>query len=431
MALKKNQLLLAGAVIALTGLGAFRLNSYLQPPTITVQERVISVSAITVEPQPLTAWVFAEGTAEAQRKAFLNFERAGKVVAIGDDDSSLMLREGSRVNKNRRLASLDSRTNSATVDSLTARLQSARKRSEEARANTLRAHNDLKLAQIAFERTQKIHKDGLISQDALDRDRTALLNAEAAVTAADSAEASAHAEIKSISAEREGALVTLSKDNLFAPFDGLITVMNLREGNYYYPPQGITRNSEREASSAIVVVDDNHFEITLQIPETSAAMVEEGETVWISANSTALYQSARTGELTGGIMIGKVWSVSPALSLQNRSRTVKVRTDIGQDTSIHDGLFVQAWIAARHKSDAISLPIESLSFRDRQPFIYVIEENRRVTRRMVKTGLEGLGRIEITSGLSAGDQVVVRGQHLLADGSLVQVVGHKATGGKQ
>lgn len=172
--MKKRNLIGLAVALSVASLAAYRLNGYMQPPAMNTEERVTTVSAITVEPQPLTAWVFAEGTAEAQRKAFLNFERSGKVVAIGSDENGLALREGSRVSGEQRLASIDSRTNSATVESLTARLQSARKRSEEAKANTLRANNDLKLAEIAFERTDKLHKDGLISLDALDRDRTAL-----------------------------------------------------------------------------------------------------------------------------------------------------------------------------------------------------------------------------------------------------------------
>ena len=420
---------LSAVILLFVGLTAYRLDMYMQPDVMQQQERVIKVNAITVAPQPLTAWVFAEGTAEAQRKAFLDFERAGKVVAIGQDQDHLSLREGSRVsgpkgteNKGQRLASIDSRNTSATADSLAARLQSARQRGEEAKANTQRSRNDLTLAQIAFKRTKKLHADGLISRDTLDRDRTTLLNAEAAVTAATSAEASARSEITSTSAELEGALVTLSKDSLFAPFDGLITVMNLREGNYYYPPAGISSNSDRESASAIVVVDDNRFEITLDIPEQSARMVEEGQTIWVSANSSALYSSARTGTMSSEIMTGKVWSVSPSISLKNRSRRIKVRTDINQKPTVQDGLFVQVWIAARHIPEAIALPVEALSFRHRQPFIYVVNNTQRVERRMITTGLEGLNTIEVASGLKAGEQVVVRGQHLLDQNSLVEIV---------
>lgn len=101
---------------------------------------------------------------------------------------------------------------------------------------------------------------------------------------------------------------------------------------------------------------------------------------------------------------------------------MKVRTDAGQNISIHDGLFVQAWIAARHKDNAVTLPIESLSFRNRVPFIYVVGDDNRVTRRDVSIGLRGLGKTEITTGLQVGDKVVVRGQHLLDTNSLVKVL---------
>ncbi|CAM3522336.1 efflux RND transporter periplasmic adaptor subunit [Parendozoicomonas haliclonae] len=434
MTLNKGKLAVGVIALSLAGLAAFRLNSYLQPPVMTSEERVIKVSALTVEPAPLTSWVFAEGTVEAQRKAFLDFERAGKVVSVGTDHNNLSLREGSRVSgptsleaRGQRLASLDSRNTSANVNSLSARLQSARLRREETQANIDRAKNDRELARIAFERTQKLNQQGLISRDALDRDRTALLNAEAAVSAVQSAEASAKAEVESISAELEGALVTLSKDSLFAPFDGVITVMNLREGNYYYPPMGISSNSDRENASAVVVVDDSRYEITLEIPEQSARPVKEGQTVWVSVNSSALYQSAGDGEPADGVMTGRIWSVSPAISLNSRTRKVKVRTDINQPNTLQDGLYAQVWIAAVEKNSTLTLPVEALSFRDRMPFIYVIGNDDRVERRSITTGLEGLSKIEITKGLTRGEKVVIRGQHLLGNDTLVEVVNAPTT----
>ncbi len=423
--LKKAALVGAGLLVALTG---YRLNMYLSPVEIIKEERNIKVSAITVEPSPLTSWTFAEGTVQAQRKAFLDFEHPGKVVAIGADSQNLELREGSRVTKEQRLASLDSRSSTANVDSLTARLTAARLRSEEAAARNIQAKNDLQLARLAYKRTSKLHKNGLISRDALDRDRTAMLNAEAALTAANSFAASANADIQSISAEREGALIALSKDSLFAPFDGLLTVMNLREGNYYYPPVGITSNSAREAASAIVVVDDSQFEITLDIPEREARSVKEGQSVIISADSGRLYESAQSGVDAKGVTRGTVWSVSPALSLQNRSRRVKVRTAAQQPTILQDGLFSQVWIATQSKNNALTLPIESLSFRDRKPYIYVINADNTVTLRNITAGLQGLTRIEITSGLQAGDRVVTRGQHLLDNKVSVTIINENTSG---
>ena len=68
--MKKRNLIGLAVALSITSLAAYRLNGYIQPPVMNMEERVTTVSAITVEPQPLTAWVFTEGTAEAQRKAF-------------------------------------------------------------------------------------------------------------------------------------------------------------------------------------------------------------------------------------------------------------------------------------------------------------------------------------------------------------------------
>ena len=96
----------------------------------------------------------------------------------------------------------------------------------------------------------------MVSRDEYDRSQTLLLNAGTAVAATASALKAVESEEKSVAAELNRATVSLEKTSLFAPFDGVITAMNIQEDNYYYPPAGVTTGREREATSAIVIVDD-------------------------------------------------------------------------------------------------------------------------------------------------------------------------------
>lgn len=60
--------------------------------------------------------------------------------------------------------------------------------------------------------------------------------------------------------------------------------------------------------------------------------------------------------------------------------------------------------------------------------VYVVR-GKAAQRRAVTTGARGEGRIEVLSGLSPGDKVVVGGASLLSDGATVEAVEEPATPG--
>ncbi len=431
---KLKYLAIGAVTLSLLTLGIYRYSELTAPVSVTSAVRPVQVQSFSVSPSPIIDWTFSEGTAEALRKAFLDFEQSGKVVYIGELNDNSKLREGIRVfgpadgaRNGQLLAQIDSRLNTAEVRGLEARLLSARERSKEAAASLTRAENDQRQAGSDFDRMEEIYKKGVISRDQYEKSLTAKLNAAASVNAAESALQAAQAEIESISADLNKATVSLEKTSLFAPFDGIITAVNIYEENYYYPPAGINNNRDREAAAAMVIIDDSQFEVQLEVPEEHAQKLQEGQTVYLAADDRSLYTAEKAGFDQELVTKGTIWSVSPAFSLQRRSRLVKVRT-ASNHGKLEDGQFIQAWIMSEQKDNALAIPYEALSFQNGQPFVFVINDNNQAEKRWLETGIEGLERIEVVSGLQQDDEVVVRGQHLLSEGSLIARVEPETTG---
>ncbi|WP_087021279.1 efflux RND transporter periplasmic adaptor subunit [Thaumasiovibrio subtropicus] len=411
----------------------YRLNLLKQNATSEeVVKRTIKVETIVLSPQPLSAWVFSEGTVQAHQKAFLDFELGGKVESIATLADGTHLREGIRVfgpaegtRHGQLLAQIDNRDNLAAVQSLQARLQSMRAQKSEAETKLQQAKNEQRLSEQNFSRMKEVYERGVISQDEFDRIKTANLNAHAAVQGARSGIQSIESELASLTAELNRATLNLEKTSLFAPFDGVITAMNISENNHYYPPISSSSDKEREAASAIVIVDDSQLEIQLEINVKEAEQLKEGLTVYLASEDERLYAAERKQRLGLDVTQGTVWSVSPAINLQRRTQTVKVRVKQEQ-TSLKEGQFVRAWIETSTLADAISLPLHALSFRNGKPFVYVIDPHTQIAeRRDIQLGLQSIDRVEILHGLIAGERVVVRGQHLLVNGSSVTVIGEK------
>ncbi|MGL6258641.1 efflux RND transporter periplasmic adaptor subunit [Vibrio sp. WXL210] len=426
-----RRLLVVAAPLLLVGLVGYRFMTLsAQGTEVASPERSVRIQTQLVEPQPLTAWVFSEGTVQAQRKAFLDFEMSGKVESISLTDDGTQVREGTRVfgptegtRNGQLLAQIDNRDSLAGVQSLEARLKSIQAQRSEAQARVQQVLNDQKLAEQNFQRMQEVFARGVISQDEFDKIRTSRLNADAAVKAAESGLASVSSEITSLVAELNRATLSLEKTSLFAPFDGVVTTMNIREDNHYYPPMSGASDREREASSAIVIVDDSQMEVQLEISMVDAKQLSEGQQVILASDDHQLYQAEQNNQFADRVAIGEIWSVSPSINLQRRTQTVKVRVEQANGL-LKEGQFVRAWIAAQTEPEALTMPLHALSFRDGQPFVFVFDSNtQQVERRLIQLGLQGTNAIQVTQGLNSGDEVVVRGQHLLIDGASVVKVG--------
>ncbi|WP_221798934.1 efflux RND transporter periplasmic adaptor subunit [Oceanobacter mangrovi] len=401
--------------------GSEELQPQVQPP--------VKVETIQVVPQTLTQWVFAEGTVQASRKAYLNFESSGRVERIARLADGSQLREGIRVfgpvdgaRHGQLLAQIDSRDNYENVQSLEAQLQSMRAQKREAEARLQQAENEQQLSDANFARSQEVFETGAISRKDFDREKTSNLNAATAVQVAQTAVSQIDSQIRRAVAELNRATIALEKTSLFAPFDGVITAMNIREQNYFYPSRSGNNDRDQEASAAIVVVDDASLEVSVELDTRQAALLQEGQRVMLAGDDAALYKAEQQADFSQ-ISEGRVWSVSPAINLQSRTQRVRVRIGDG-NRGLLEGQYVRAWIEARVLTDIVAIPIHALSFQQGQPFVFVLNTaSGKVERRDVTLGAAGLQLLQVSDGLQPGDEVVSRGQHLLVDGADAVAVG--------
>jgi membrane fusion protein (multidrug efflux system) len=82
---------------------------------------------------------------------------------------------------------------------------------------------------------------------------------------------------------------------------------------------------------------------------------------------------------------------------------------------------VEVHVELDPRPDALTVPEEALVISEGGSALFVVEGGT-ARRRAVTTGARGEGRIEVLSGLAAGDKVVVNGAALLADGAKVEAV---------
>ncbi len=124
---------------------------------------------------------------------------------------------------------------------------------------------------------------------------------------------------------------------------------------------------------------------------------------------------------------GKIREISPVVD--KVSRTIEVKLSL-KDTKnkLKAGMFAKVKLITEQKEDIVKIPSETLIKRFGESYVFVIKtdpqnsEKNIAEKRLVITGLRIDNQLEIVNGLTAGEEVVVRGQTLLDDGSPVKVV---------
>lgn len=353
-------------------------------------EPLVSVQVVEVERRELQAWVYSQGTARARQREFLTFTREGQVTFVDPE-----LRVGSPVEAGRLIAHQEQ-------DRGQADLQAARAAASEAEAN-------VRLATLTRERYQTLIEQRSASRQELDQ---AVVQLEQAKAARDSA------RVQVVQAE-----LAVDESRLVSPIDGVLARLNVEQGRYFSPGT-VQTGTEQGALSTVpaLVIDPSQFEIRVDLPSYEFRRVQAGARAVIGGTPPANGNEVDPLE-GGGRISGQVHAVSPSLDPESRTFEIIVRTD-EPDPPLQDGEFVGVWLAEPALQSVLSLPLDSVRFREDQAFVFVVDpESGRVSEREIEHGQPSGGYLPVRRGLEEGELVATAGRGALTEGQQVRILG--------
>ena len=188
-----------------------------------------------------------------------------------------------------------------------------------------------------------------------------------------------------------------SKGNVIAPISGTLVTMNAVE------------NSFVSTSMPVAVIDGaDQMKVTVSVSEALVPKLAAGDTadVYISSIDQSFTATIRSVERAANVQT-KLYTV-----------TLGIPADV---TGLLSGMFADVTFHTDVSENTIVVPTEAILTSNDVQYVYVAEND---TARYVEvtTGLTGSGVTEITSGLTAGEQLVTVGQAYLADGDPVRIV---------
>jgi membrane fusion protein, multidrug efflux system len=158
-----------------------------------------------------------------------------------------------------------------------------------------------------------------------------------------------------------------------------------------------------------LVVNPSRLEVKINIVERQAARVQPGQEAFI-----------RVDAYPGETFRGRIDRVSPVVDRMTRTTLAVVGLEATAG-KLRSGMFADVDVIIGQKPNSLLLPQEALLKQNQQFYVY-LSENGRAVRRDVMPGWSQGAEIEILSGLTAQDQVVVEGQTRLTAGARLQVV---------
>lgn len=254
---------------------------------------------------------------------------------------------------------------------------------EGAKANVASAEAGLAVALQRLEGAKKLSAAGAMSVIDLKTAQAGYDAAVAQLAAARAASASAS----------EAAGRTLLK----APFDGWVSERAAQEGE-----------SVKGEDPVFTVVDPRLLELKGQVGATDAMHVRAGQAVVFTLDG-----------LAGQSFKGTVARVDPVASAATRQVGVFAQLR-NSDGKVVAGQYAHGRIRTGATTKAVVVPVNAVRTGDKEPYVLVVDGNL-VRRRPVVTGArdEDAGVVAITSGLKAGERVVVTAGVEMADGTKV------------
>jgi membrane fusion protein (multidrug efflux system) len=378
-----------------------------QRPQQAPPQQVLEVAYITVEPQQLML------TSELQGRtaAFLVAEIRPQVNGL---IKKRFFVEGSQVKAGQTLYQIDRAPYEAALENATANVATARKSTDRARAGLaanvagIKRHEaTLTLAKANMQRYNALLDSNTITAmqyDAakaeVDMAEAALRTAEAQVESDREAVAAAEAGIKQAEAALKTAQINLSYTEIAAPISGRIGRSDVTEGAIVTAYQPLALATVQQFDPIYADIPQSTVDLSRLKRSLAAGRLKENGTEKVKI----ALQDGTPYPLPGSLQFRDV-TVDPSTG------SIALRIVVpNPDGILLPGMYVRAIIDEGFQPQAILVPQQALS-RDPKgnPYVLLVDAEQKLQQRKVVTERAVGDKWLISSGLAAGDRVIVEG----------------------
>ena len=269
-----------------------------------------------------------------------------------------------------------------------------RRETQEQRQNVLATQSELQEAILAIENETAALKRLQLEQKRATPEQEKLLSAGSELREAISTLRNEKTELQRLKVERNSVIEQLQNNIVTAPINAKILDIKVKNGN------GL------ETGKVLLILGNPQKELVkLQLVTLEAGKVKVNQPVRIKT----IGPSAKT-------FSGRIKNIHPiALSGSGEAATggdsgqakVPATIELDKPTLLIPGSQVSVEIIVQQREKVVAVNTEAIQGDDKKPFVWIKDAQNRARKRTVTLGLEGANKVEVKSGLKAGEKIIV------------------------
>ena len=388
-------LVIVAAIVVVTGIRS-RIAAASAVREKTLELEVPTVAVVHPAPGDLKNEVLLPGNVQPLIDAPIYARATGYVKQWSVDI-------GARVKAGQPLAELDAPELDQQVQQAKSNLQQAQASLEQSLASYEQGRSNEELARVTADRWKNLVARGVVSKQENDQYQMQYQAQVANVQALDKAINAARGTVGSMQANLSRLEDLQNYKIIRAPFDGVITARNTDIGALVNGGNGAP-NQELFHLAAI-----NKLRVFVNVPEIYSRAAIPG----ITANLTL-------SEFPGRSFLGKLVRTAGAIDAGTRTLLTELEVD-NPSGELKPGSYAEVHLKLPVATQTLTLPVNAIIFRSEGQQVAVVRQGNKVQLVNVQTGRDSGTQMEIVSGLSATDEVIVNPPDSLVSGTEVNV----------
>ncbi len=315
-----------------------------------------------------------------------------------------MVEMGDRVKRGQLLVELETPDLDQQIEQARATLAQSKAALAQLQATLVGSQSSLKLARVTAERNKNLVNQGIISKQDNDTAETAQETGEANVNAAQQSVLAQQSLIAANDANLKRLIETKNYASMEAPFDGVITYRNPQASDV---GTLISSGSGTAAREILRVSQIETLRVFVDVPQSYATVIRVGQPA-----------SLLVEEFPGRVFPARVTSATDAVDPSSRTMLTVLQVDNSSGTLL-PGMYAKARFNLPHTVNVLRLPAEALIFRTEGTLAAVVGDDNKVHMHKLTLGRDYGPEVEVTSGLQAGDMVVLNPTDAIRENAVV------------
>jgi RND family efflux transporter MFP subunit len=359
------------------------------------RDRVPVVDTVVVRRSSKTAELVLPGNVDAMFEAPIYARADGYLKKLYVDI-------GDRVHAGQLLGDIESPELDQQLRQARSSVNQSKAALKQSEAAVAQARANLALAKVTLDRWKQLVAAGVAARQDGDEKQAAYDARQADLEAAEANVVAAQSNIGSNEANVQRLVEMKAFDSITAPFDGIITVRNTTTGTLISAgTNSPNRELLREAQIELL-------RIFISVPQTNAAAIH----VNMPADVTVQ-------ELPSRVFHGIVARTANALDAASRTMRTEVHVK-NPDHALLPGMYGDVKFQTARSNAPPLIPGDTLMIRGGGTQVAVIGPGHKVHLQKVVVGRDYGPEVEVTSGLSEGDTVIVNPGDEIREGVVVQ-----------